>query len=82
MLKRYTKQFEADKTFTLIHRLHHNVIKTAIRRISLAYSRISLDDVSKKLCLQSPKDAEFIIAKVGFQNSIHMRETSKLFDLK
>ena len=65
VLKRYTKQFEADKTFTLIHRLHHNVIKTAIRRISLAYSRISLDDVSKKLCLQTPKDAEFIIAKVS-----------------
>jgi len=63
VLKEYTKQFEADKTFTLIHRLHHNVIKTAIRRISLAYSRISLDDVSKKLCLSSPKDAEFIIAK-------------------
>ena len=65
VLKEYTKQFEADKTFTLIHRLHHNVIKTAIRRISLAYSRISLDDVSKKLCLSSPKDAEFIIAKVS-----------------
>merc|ERR1712088_150268 len=56
-------QFEADKTFTLILRLHHNVIKTAIRRISLAYSRISLDDVAKKLRLDSPADAEYIIAK-------------------
>ena len=39
VLKKYTSVFEADKTFTLIHRLHHNVVKTAIRRISLAYSR-------------------------------------------
>ena len=64
VLQKYTDQFEADKTFTLILRLHHNVIKTAIRRISLAYSRISLDDVAKKLRLESPADAEFIIAKV------------------
>jgi len=63
VLQKYTDQFEADKTFTLILRLHHNVIKTAIRRISLAYSRISLDDVAKKLRLESPADAEFIIAK-------------------
>merc|ERR1712048_890927 len=40
-----------------------NVIKTAIRRISLAYSRISLADVAAKLNLESPKDAEYIIAK-------------------
>ncbi len=58
-------QFKADRTFTLILRLHHNVIKTAIRRISLAYSRISLADVAAKLKLESPKDAEFIIAKVS-----------------
>ena len=57
-------QFKADRTFTLILRLHHNVIKTAIRRISLEYSRISLADVAAKLNLESPKDAEYIIAKV------------------
>ena len=34
------------------------------RRISLAYSCISLADVAKKLRLDSPKDAEYIIAKV------------------
>merc|ERR1711994_839013 len=37
---KYISQFKEDRTFTLILRLHHNVIKTAIRRISLAYSRI------------------------------------------
>ena len=61
---KYVNQFKADRTFTLILRLHHNVIKTAIRRISLAYSRISLADVAAKLKLESPKDAEYIIAKV------------------
>jgi 26S proteasome regulatory subunit N3 len=60
---KYVDQFKADRTFTLILRLHHNVIKTAIRRISLAYSRISLADVAAKLNLESPKDAEYIIAK-------------------
>eukprot|EP00093_Oithona_nana_P013516 13516.XXX_22734_19659_1 [CDS] Oithona nana genome sequencing. len=60
---KYLDQFKSDRTFTLILRLHHNVIKTAIRRISLAYSRISLAEVAAKLKLESPKDAEYIIAK-------------------
>merc|ERR1712029_1059843 len=60
---KYVDQFKSDRTFTLILRLHHNVIKTAIRRISLAYSRISLAEVAAKLKLESPKDAEYIIAK-------------------
>ena len=63
-------QFKEDRTFTLILRLHHNVIKTAIRRISLAYSRISLKDVAKKLDLGTSDNpdhiaAEYIIAKVN-----------------
>jgi len=44
-------------------RLHHNVIKTGIRMINLSYSRISLVDIAQKLQLDSPEDAEFIIAK-------------------
>jgi len=67
---KYVDQFKSDRTFTLILRLHHNVIKTAIRRISLAYSRISLADVAAKLKLESPKDAEYIIAKVQYEKSI------------
>lgn len=45
-------------------RLHHNVIKTGIRMISLSYSKISLEDIAAKLQLDSPEDAEFIVAKV------------------
>ena len=34
------------------------------RTISLAYSRIRFTDIAKKLLLDSPEDAEFIVAKV------------------
>lgn len=54
---------QADHTYTLIIRLRHNVIKTAIRAISLSYSRISLADIAQKLMLDSAEDAEFIVAK-------------------
>lgn len=55
--------FQRDKTYSLILRLRHNVIKTGIRRISLAYARISLADITRKLHLESEEDAEYVIAK-------------------
>jgi 26S proteasome regulatory subunit N3 len=39
------------------------VIKTALRMISLAYSRISLKDICLKLHLDSEEDTEYIVAK-------------------
>jgi len=39
--------------YTLIQRLRHNVIKTGLRKINVAYSRISLADVCKKLHLDA-----------------------------
>ena len=62
-LSTYTSLFQEDKTYSLILRLRHNVIKTGIRTISLAYSRISLADITKKLHLESEEDAEYIVAK-------------------
>ncbi|RIA82899.1 proteasome regulatory subunit C-terminal-domain-containing protein [Glomus cerebriforme] len=62
-LAKYSDVFRKDKTFTLILRLRHNVIKTGIRMISLSYSRISLRDICLKLHLDSEKDAEYIVAK-------------------
>ncbi|CAG8671298.1 10588_t:CDS:10 [Acaulospora morrowiae] len=62
-LAKYNEVFRADKTYTLILRLRHNVIKTGIRMISLSYSRISLRDICLKLHLDSEKDAEYIVAK-------------------
>ena len=66
VLKTYAQQFNHDKTYTLILRLRHNVIKTGVRRISLSYSKISLIDVAEKLQLDSSEDAEYIVAKVGY----------------
>lgn len=43
--------------------LRHNVIKTGLRKINLAYSRIHFSDICKKLHLDSVADAEFIVAK-------------------
>lgn len=39
------------------------VIKTGLRKINLSYSRISFEDIVKKLNLSSNSDIEFMIAK-------------------
>lgn len=62
VLENFGDQFRLDHTFTLIIRLRHNVIKTAIRSIGLSYSRISPKDIARKLSLDSHEDAEFIEA--------------------
>ena len=46
------------------------MIKAGVRMINLSYSRISLSDIAQKLQLDSPEDAEFIVAKVRFENLI------------
>lgn len=63
VLERYSDKFMKEGTLTLINRLRHNVIKTGIKSVALSYSRISLADVADKLQLDSPEDAEYIIAK-------------------
>jgi len=63
VVKKFAAQFTADHTYSLIVRLHHNVVKTAVRTISLAYSRITFADIAAKLLLESPEDAEYIVAK-------------------
>jgi 26S proteasome regulatory subunit N3 len=55
--------FCADAVHHLIVRLRHNVIRAGLRRMSLAYSRISLADVAAKLGLASVQDTESIVAK-------------------
>lgn len=42
--------FAADKTTNLVSRLHHNVIRAGLRRISISYSRISLKVRTPSLC--------------------------------
>ena len=59
----HEKTFLADSTHFLILRLRHFVLQTALRSITLAYSRISLADVCVKLHLDSEEDTEYIVAK-------------------
>ena len=63
VLIKYEATFQRDKTWTLALRLRHNVIRAGLRLISKAYSRISFVDISEKLRLESPQDAEFIVTK-------------------
>ncbi|GAA5838879.1 hypothetical protein JCM11251_003726 [Rhodosporidiobolus azoricus] len=62
-LETHHATFVRDRNLTLIHRLRHTVLKTALRTLSLAYSRISLRDVSTHLALDSEEDAEYVVAK-------------------
>ena len=62
-LEQGAKGFKADGTYSLIVRLRHNVIKTALRTISLAYSKIPLSLISTKLGLDSEEEAEYVVAK-------------------
>lgn len=64
----HAKVFQADKTWTLILRLRHNVIKAGIRMLSVSYSRISLRDTCIKLQLDSEEDAEYVVSKVTVFN--------------
>eukprot|EP01125_Pyxidicula_operculata_P002272 TRINITY_DN12171_c0_g1_i1.p1 TRINITY_DN12171_c0_g1~~TRINITY_DN12171_c0_g1_i1.p1 ORF type:complete len:494 (-),score=97.84 TRINITY_DN12171_c0_g1_i1:38-1519(-) len=59
-VKEFETVFKKDNTFSLIQRLHHNVIKTGLRKISSSYSRIYFKDICAKLSLE---DAESIVAK-------------------
>ncbi|KAJ1561033.1 26S proteasome non-ATPase regulatory subunit [Nowakowskiella sp. JEL0078] len=62
-LASFETTFKADKTYTLILRLRHNVIRTGLRMISISYTRISLRDICLKLALDSEEDAEYIVSK-------------------
>jgi 26S proteasome regulatory subunit N3 len=59
----HQESFENDGLRHVIARLRANVIRSGVRRIATAYSRISLSDISTKLGLSSVSDAEYIVAK-------------------
>lgn len=60
---KYKVAFQADGLQHVVARLKANVIRSGVRRIATAYSRISLSDVAHKLGLPSVSDAEYIVAK-------------------
>lgn len=55
--------FRSDGTYTLARRLRQNVIRTGVRMLSLAYSRIPLRDICIRLGIDSEQSAEYMIAK-------------------
>eukprot|EP00494_Astrolonche_serrata_P025206 UN25467 len=62
-MDQFSDQFDKDCVYMLITRLSHNVIKAALRKISISYSRIPLSLVASKLGLSSSVEAEYIVAK-------------------
>ncbi|WKX99978.1 hypothetical protein Q1695_014672 [Nippostrongylus brasiliensis] len=63
VVKQHGPVFERDETLTLIVRLRQNVIKTAVKQISLAYSRITIKDIAKKLGMSNEVETEYMVAK-------------------
>lgn len=59
----HSKAFRQDGTYTLVRRLRQSVIRTGVRMLSLAYSRISLRDICIRLGIESEQSAEYIVAK-------------------
>lgn len=62
--------FERDETLTLIVRLRQNVIKTAIKQISAAYSRIYIKDIAKKLLIENETETELIVRASHWKSNL------------
>ena len=70
LVEQYKDRFQKDGLYIIILRLNQIVIRIGLRRISLAYSNISLGDVAAKLNIPS-EDVEFVVAKALRDNIIH-----------
>jgi len=70
VVTKHSELFKKDNTYLLVQRLRHNVIKTGLKKMSAAYSRISFKDISEKLHLDSEVDAEYVVAKAIRDGSI------------
>lgn len=57
------QRLKTDGTYTLISRLAHQVVKAGLRKLHIAYSRLSLQDVADRLGLPSAQSAEYVVAK-------------------
>lgn len=59
----HAPQLHRDKTYTLIARLAHQVVKAGLRKLHVSYSRLALTEVAERLGLPSAKSAEYVVAK-------------------
>lgn len=71
--------FLADQTHNLINRLRYNVLRAGLRRISLAYSRISLQVRRSLQCLFEHVDVNTTMCHANSIFMIDMRNTRKIF---
>eukprot|EP00762_Andalucia_godoyi_P006274 ANDGO_05856.mRNA.1 26S proteasome non-ATPase regulatory subunit 3 len=65
-VQQHAAAFERDGVSSLVQRLRFNVIKTGLRRLNVAYSRISFQDIRSKLGLENEEDVisvEMMVAK-------------------
>lgn len=60
---KHKEDFAVDSTLSLIQRLSQSVLKTALRNLSLSYSKIPFTEVQRKLGLGSEASAEYVCAK-------------------
>lgn len=58
LMTKFAGLFAADKNLSLVQRLKHTVIKFGLKKINIAYSRISLRDIQTKLGLESVEETE------------------------
>lgn len=58
ILQKYQTLFQNDKNYSLITRLRHTVIKFGLKKINISYSKISIEDIKKKLSLESNEETE------------------------
>ncbi len=61
-LNKHQAEFEKDDTAELAGRLHHNVIKAGLRKITTSYSKISIAKVAEKLKLNPTHDSAIGVA--------------------
>ena len=69
----YEGLFVKDRLWSLMRRLHQNVIKAGLKATTASYSRITLADVAKKLSLSSVNEATDVAAKAIVDGVIDAR---------
>lgn len=63
VLQKYKSVYEKDGLLILINRLTLNVIRAGLKKINLSYSKISFQDIAKKLSLPEGSDVEYVVSK-------------------
>lgn len=82
VVDQYQDQFKHDDSITLVQRIRQNVIRTGLKKITMAYSKISFRDICDKLNLidvnhEEEQDVEHIVAKAIRDGIINAKISSE-----